>query len=191
MSQNTCREQWNTRGMLQWGTTASPVSSVCIVSMTCVTSGLQRACRLRLRHSSRWQCNSWRESRPERSDDRWPGMQRSHKWDRLIHCSPTNSASYPLWDRTQPQRWSMTAAVQCNHKRGRLMLEATFSKLLTYQLGLLPSLGQETSGSLPRVSLAMGWRSNVVDGSSGVSAGCTTGPLTCTMDWLHNASLEH
>ena len=51
---------------------SSPVSSVCDISMTCEISGLQRARRLRLKHSSMWQCNSCRESSPKHSNDQSP-----------------------------------------------------------------------------------------------------------------------
>ena len=52
--------------------TSSPVCSVFIVSRTCDTRGVQRACRLRLKHSSKWQCSSCGKSRPEHNINQWP-----------------------------------------------------------------------------------------------------------------------
>ena len=111
---HTCWEQNMPETLRQQLPLLSPVSSVCIVSRTCVTSGLQRACRLRLRHSSKWQCNSCIHARCNHSDgqsQQTPSRHRRnsyHNHNHTITMRHLYSADYITGQR----RWTRRKLIE-------------------------------------------------------------------------------
>jgi len=113
--------------------TVSPVNAVCIVSSTCVTSGLQRACRLRLRHSSRWQCNSCSDSRSNHSDGQLH-HRTAQPYTRQIRDFTQVNLNATMLKRLPPP---LTHPHMCTHDLDRLLLTLkTFSAKPTHMVNI-------------------------------------------------------